>query len=43
MKSIGISEKVYQQLLWVKHEMEKKEKKVISYDKVILKLIKERI
>jgi predicted CopG family antitoxin len=39
MKSIGISDDVYLELLEVKHEFEKKEGRVISYDEVIKKLI----
>lgn len=39
MKLIGLSDEVYKQLLWVKHEYEKKDNKVLSYDKIIFKLI----
>ena len=39
MKSIGLSDEVYEQLLWVKHEYEKKDNRVISYDEIIFKLI----
>lgn len=40
MKSIGISENVYKELLLVKHLMEKQESRVISYDEVIFQLIR---
>ena len=40
MKSVGLSEEVYKQLLWVKHVMEKEEDRVISYDEVIFKLVR---
>jgi len=40
MKSIGISENVYKELLQVKHLMEKQESRVISYDEVIFQLIR---
>lgn len=39
MKSIGLSDDVYLDLLSVKHEYEKKEGRVISYDEIIKKLI----
>jgi len=42
MKSIGLSEGVYEQLLLIKHEMEREESRVISYDEVIFKLIHRR-
>ena len=38
MKSVGISENVYTKLLKIKHLMETKEDRVISYDEVINKL-----
>ena len=40
MKSIGISDDVYLDLLQVKHNFEKQEGRVISYDEIIKKLIK---
>ena len=40
MKTIGLSTQVYEQLLWAKHLMEKEEKKVMSFDEVIFKLIR---
>lgn len=39
MKSIGISDDVYLELLSVKHAFEKEEGRVISYDEIIKKLI----
>lgn len=41
MKSIGLSDEVYEQLLYVKHKFEKEVGEVMSYDKVIRKLIGE--
>ena len=39
MKSIGLSDEVYLELLHVKHEYEKQAGEVLSYDKIIKKLI----
>jgi len=39
-KTIGISEEVYIELLKKKHDFEKQENRVISYDEIIKKLIK---
>lgn len=39
MKSIGLSDDVYIELLSVKHEFEKQEGRVIAYDEIIKKLI----
>lgn len=39
MKSIGLSDEVYIDLLNVKHGFEKQEGRVISYDEIIKKLI----
>jgi len=39
MKSIGLSDDVYIELLDVKHNFEKAEGRVISYDEIIKKLI----
>lgn len=39
MKSIGISDDVYLELLNEKHKFEKEEGRVISYDEIIEKLI----
>ena len=39
MKSIGLSNEVYTKLLAVKHKLENKEERIISYDEVINKLI----
>ena len=39
MKSIGLSINVYRELLQVKHDFEKQEGRVISYDEIIKKLI----
>jgi len=39
MKSIGISDDVYVDLLRVKHDFEKEAGEVLSYDKIIKKLI----
>jgi len=39
MKSIGLSDDVYLELLNVKHDFEKQEGRVISYDEIIKKLI----
>lgn len=39
MKSIGLSDKSYIELLEIKHDFEKKEGRVISYDEIIKKLI----
>jgi len=38
-KTIGISDEVYLELLQAKHDFEKKEGRVISYDEIIKKLI----
>ena len=40
MKSVGLSDEVYEQLLWAKHVFEKEENRVISYDEIIFKLIR---
>jgi len=39
MKSIGLSDEVYADLLKVKHQYETIEERVISYDDIIKKLI----
>ena len=39
MKSIGLSDEVYEQLLHTKHVFEKQEGRVISFDDIIKKLI----
>ena len=39
MKSIGLSDEVYGQLLTTKHKYEQKEGRVISYDEVVKRLI----
>lgn len=39
LKSIGLSEDVYLNLLQTKHNFEKREGRVISYDEIIKKLI----
>ena len=41
MKSIGLSDEVYELLLHIKHNFEKEVGEVMSYDKVIRKLIGE--
>ena len=41
MKSVGLSDEVYALLLHVKHDFEKEVGEVMSYDKVIRKLIGE--
>ena len=41
MKSIGLSDEVYEQLLHIKHMFEKEVGEVMSYDKVIRRLIGE--
>jgi predicted CopG family antitoxin len=40
MKSIGLSDEVYQDLLRVKHLVEEKQHRVISYDEIIFMLIR---
>jgi len=39
VKSIGISDDVYLDLLHTKHEFEKREGRVISYDEIVKRLI----
>jgi len=39
MKSIGLSDEVYIELLHVKHDFEKRENRVLSYDEIVKKLI----
>lgn len=39
MKSIGLSIEVYELLMMVKHQLEKSSGEIVSYDKVIRKLI----
>ena len=39
MKSVGLSDEVYSQLLLTKHNFERQEGRVVSYDEVIRKLI----
>ena len=41
MKSVGLSDEVYELLLHIKHNFEKEIGEVMSYDKVIRKLIGE--
>ncbi len=39
MKSVGLSDEIYEQFLWVKHDYEKKENRIISFDETLKKLI----
>lgn len=39
MKSIGISDEIYQRLLNAKHIFEKQEGRILSYDEIIKKLL----
>lgn len=39
MKSIGLSDEVYTDLLNVKHQYESKEGRVLSYDEIVKRLI----
>jgi predicted CopG family antitoxin len=39
MKSVGLSDGVYEKFLGVKHDYETKENRVISFDEVLEKLI----
>jgi len=39
MKSIGLSDEVYQQLIKIKHKYETKQKNILSFDKIIQILI----
>ena len=39
MKSVGLSNEVYEQFLEVKHDYEKKENRVISFDETLKNLI----